>query len=579
VALAFGAVTALSVALRWMVPLNPSRLAVAFDDGLFERLAVSLTRHDWLGPLATTTLAKGPGYPLFVALAARVHVPLQVAQQSVYLFGAGAVALCIASLTRRPWIGFAVYAVLALDPANYNALSATITRENIYTGLALGFVAGVFLALAWARRGRLVLAIAAGALAGLTGGGFWLTREEGVWVVPSVLLVGVGLPALALWPRRRALLRRETLRRLGDRRVIATAAVGVTMAVTFAAPIIVVHNRNERAYGARLTTDFTDGTFPKAYATWSRVRGVKLRAFVPVDTAQRRAAYAVSPAARELEPFLEDPANGWRQWGCAANRSAAERGDARVDICDDYPGGAEPWALRDAAAAAGHFADEPSFQGFWGRVDRELRAACDDGRLRCARALPASLQFAQRSSALEVARSAAHWAGQLVTDSSVYDLYGPGATNAMPAADRDVIGPAVPSIASSNAAAVREARSYQSRRWPHLVLGALYRLLVPLLVLAALVKLVGGAVVARYRFRDAGPLLLATALLGGVVTRLMIFGIVDTTQYFTHIRYHLVTRSFLLAAALVVLASPTVTSWTQRLRPARRARSSGSGAG
>jgi hypothetical protein len=74
-------------------------------------------------------------------------------------------------------------------------------------------------------------------------------------------------------------------------------------------------------------------------------------------------------------------------------------------------------------------------------------------------------------------------------------------------------------------------------------------------------------------------LLLATALLGGVVTRLVIFGIVDTTQYFTHIRYHLVTRSFLLAAALVVLASPTVTSWTQRLRPARRARSSGSGAG
>ncbi|MGG7379614.1 hypothetical protein ACQ7B2_12955, partial [Escherichia coli] len=79
----------------------------------------------------------------------------------------------------------------------------------------------------------------------------------------------------------------------------------------------VVHQKNQRTYGASLTNDFGAGEFARAYANWSRVRGVPLRKLVPVDRAQREATYPYSEAARKLEPILENPSNGWATWGCA----------------------------------------------------------------------------------------------------------------------------------------------------------------------------------------------------------------------------------------------------------------------
>lgn len=561
VAVVVVAITALSLALRWLIPVNPSALAVAFDEGLFQRLAVSLARGEWLGTFSTTTLAKGPAYPAFVAASDWLHLPLQVAQQGLYLGGSMAIAGCVWVVCRRPWLAVAAYAVLAFDPVNYNAMSASITRDNIYTGLALGFVGGAFLTMhALLRNRHPAIVIALAAATGLSGSAFYLTREEGPWVAPALGLIVIGVVVLRVLARSPALSSRV--------RPVVPAGAAVVVLIALVAPIAFVHNRNAEVYGAGLTTDLTRGTFPKAYATWSRIRNVPLRAYVPINEAQRRAAYRVSPAAKQLEPFLEDPSNGWKSWGCPDNPDAARRDDAKLNICDDYPGGAAPWALRDAAAAAGHFGDASSFQKFFARVDVELRDACSDGRLRCERALPTSLQLSQRASLAGVTRSVAKWFPKLIRHASIYELYGPGYVNPMPAAERRFVRAVVPGTPRTDATARTDARTYQSRRWPHLALGLIYRPLVILLVALALAKL-AFAVMPRNRFRSGTPLILAGALLSAVTLRLVIFGIVDTTQYLNHIRYQVVTRSFLLASVLVVLAAPTRASWIGRLRRLR----------
>jgi hypothetical protein len=93
---------------------------------------------------------------------------------------------------------------------------------------------------------------------------------------------------------------------------------------------------------------------------------------VPVTRAQRKAVYAVSPTAARLEPLLELKAGaGWRWSSCQ-----------EMSICDES-GAWFIWDLRDAFVHAGLASDESQFQAASQQMAREIRTACDDGRLRC----------------------------------------------------------------------------------------------------------------------------------------------------------------------------------------------------
>ena len=151
-------------------------------------------------------------------------------------------------------------------------------------------------------------------------------------------------------------------------------------------PLYLVRAENEARYGLALDNDMAEGTFLRAYADWSRVEAGPRQYRIPITAEQRAAVYPVSPAARDLRPVLEAPDNGWRSFGCADLSAGC-----------DFAGGWMVWALRDAAAAAGHFGSAVEAQRFFSRLSQEIVAACDDGTLTCAQELPASLQPLQRA--------------------------------------------------------------------------------------------------------------------------------------------------------------------------------------
>lgn len=572
VGVVFG-VTSVSLLLRWAVPINPIGLtAAAFDGGLFEQIAVSLVQHDWLGPFNDRVLAKGPAYPAFIALTYRLNLPLQVAEHVVYLAGAASLAWCVRAVTGRLWPAVFVYAVLAFDPANFSALSAEVTRENLYTPLALLFFSGFFLAVhATINRPRLWLALGYAAGGGASGAAFWLSREEGVWLLPAFPLVGMALLAtyaFAVRDTRHTWPSAVEWARLFSR----LAVVGVVVGMTFYAPIAVVKAKNQSVYGVALINNFSGGAFPRAYAAWSRVRGVPLRDFVPINKAQRLAVYQVSPAARELRSRLEDPTNGWKKWGCPAESIAAGRGAEHLNICDDFPGGAEPWAIREAAGRAGRFGNERAAQQFFGRLADEIEAACASGKLQCARALPTSLQLVQRADASAVTQSAWHWLRALPGHPSSYVLLSQANLHKMPRAERETVNKAVFGAPRTERGMAERIDQFQKRAWLYRALGRAHHALFRGLLVAA-VAAVGVAVFSRHdRKALRKPLTIAAVLMVAVVVRLTMFGVVATTQYFNDMRYQLVTRSFLLAsaatAAAALWAAPSARSARSRMATA-----------
>jgi hypothetical protein len=529
----------LSIGLRWFVPLRPIAFEPGYyDAGLFERAAVALANHNWLGEFDVVTLSKGPSYPLFIAAVHRVGIPLQVGTQMVYLLGALSFAISLWLVLHRLVPATLTYLLIAFDPLNFGAESAGVMRDNIYAGLSLLFLSSLFSTVLLAlRRTRLVWVLPAAVLAGGSGAAFWLCREEGTWIVPSALVVLVGLPLAAFLNRART---DSATVPSGRASALRLALVLVVVGATFLAPIGLIGAKNERVYGVNLTNDLSEGAFPRAYAAWSRVRGVPLTDYVPVNRAQREAVYQVSAAARELRATLEDPANVWNQQGCPT-----------LGVCGDFAGGWEVWAFRDAALRAGHFDNEVDYQAFFDTLADEINEACDSGQLTCAPSLPASIQPLLRASIVPTLRSAVYWLGQLPVNDTYYTPLDSRYLFAVPDADRAILQQGIIGVAGTDSQAQAQLSARESWQWVYELLGWLFIGLFLVMLTASALGLALGMWWRKERSRNIPLWILSSSLAIAIATRLILFGVIDTTQYLVDPRYHYPTRLFLLALAAI----------------------------
>lgn len=326
------------------------------DDKLFLQLAAHLINGDWLGPYTEMTLAKGPLYPIFIAANFYLGLPLLLTQQLVY---AGACALVVRAL--RPWLpsGWArltVYAVLLWNPFSYEGLSMTrLLRQHLSIPEAM-VIAACLVALVLRRDESLRARLPWAATLGLALGGFWLTREESIWIVPMTLLMAAPL-ALAAW-------RGGAAGRKAGAWLAALALAG------FALPNLTVSWLNYRHYGWFGTVEFRSMEFKAAYGALSRVQAGPDYPYVPVTHAAREAIYAVSPAFARLQPLLEGPVGD--HW---ADLSRFPAGDRQIRS------GWFVWAFRDAVRRAGLAPDARTALAYYRQVADEVNLACDEGRL------------------------------------------------------------------------------------------------------------------------------------------------------------------------------------------------------
>src|SRR5437016_1266159 len=181
--------TLIFVALKlWLVAAQPvvAHANASFDDRLYLALAEQVLKGHWLGPYSQFTLMKGPMYSLFIAGAYLVHIPLPLAQHVLYLCGCALLTLALRPCFTAIWQAPVLFHLLWWQPMSYVELD--VLRQNIYTPLTLLFFAGLC-ALETQRRTSPPQRVLWGVLLGISAGAFYLTREEGVWILPAGLLL------------------------------------------------------------------------------------------------------------------------------------------------------------------------------------------------------------------------------------------------------------------------------------------------------------------------------------------------------------------------------------------------------
>jgi hypothetical protein len=371
--LAFAAAALATLIALWLAStLAPRALGYALaDDALFIRLAQSITEGQWLGTYDEYTLVKGAFYPLFIATAHVIGVPLLIAQQAVALIVAGVTAVSMRHLGLPRTVTLVLFVLLALSPIAWHPDLVRVTREPLYASLGLAVFAFAALILLKQNQTPLARMIALGGFS-VSFAAYWLTREESVWLYPSLAMLAL-VPAISTgfawrhhgFPTHRL---RES--------IVPVTLQGAALLMPFAALAGGIALLNQTHYGSFITNEVREGTMPSAYGALLRIREETHtpRIFFSGDAATH--AYEASPAARELQPTLDGPrGNTWRRIGCESL--------ALTPCPSGFGGGWFMWVLREGAREAGHMSDAASSQAFFETLAVEINAACEAGKIPC----------------------------------------------------------------------------------------------------------------------------------------------------------------------------------------------------
>jgi hypothetical protein len=354
-------ITYLIVAVHTPISIDPS---APHDDSLFIALGRSLAEGRWLGQFSQFTLMKGPGYPVFLALANWLGVSVSFARALFHCFSiAFFVAICHL-FVRSYAISGVLFTLLLWHPISLSLFLLRVRREQIYYGQALIVLAALAAALFYARGKKQRTLF--GALCGVMLGWFWLTREEGVWIIPGIALIVLAATF-------------QAVREYRIRKLIATllVAMGVFTGVQVGFRAI-----NWAVYGKFVGVDVKETNFQRALGALHSVRSGGVRPFISVTRAARERIYAASPTFASLKWYFEGPkAEPWVGFTC----------QLLPDSCGEIAAGWFIWALRDAASAAGHYSSPAKASLFFKQLADEILTTCAKGVLECAPPLIAEM--------------------------------------------------------------------------------------------------------------------------------------------------------------------------------------------
>ncbi len=352
-----GKITDDRLLIWWMIILVLARLWLVeaqdflatytpHDDYLFIHLARSILSGQWLGSYNQVTLVKGPGYPLFIAFAHHTGLPLLLVQQLLYSFLSVIVVIALRPLVKNRWPLVILFALILLNPFMYNYPAS---GRAFRLGLSMPLVLAVF--------GCMI-----GLMARVHGtfwnrfiwaGGFgfsfsllWYTREEGIWLLPSVALFA--LLYLVSDPDKPIL---QLLQRI---------MVLIWICVIFAGFYGTFAYMNYKYYGHAVINELKSPEFQSALGGLMNIDTESTRRYVPVGRKAQKLAFSVSPTFNLLQPTYKEHIKGAQM-----------------------PSSFYIWVFRDMVRKAGYAESLTDALGFYGKMGQELKDACRSGEISC----------------------------------------------------------------------------------------------------------------------------------------------------------------------------------------------------
>ena len=342
--------------LRLLVVRNEvsSLYSYRVDDRLYLDHAVDIAAGRWLGTYDQHTLAKSPGYGLFLAFSSATGLSRLAAEAWVSI-AAGVLLYVACRRSRVAALPAAAAAALwMLASSHFTAQAARPLRDDFCASLTVLAVAAGALRLAVVRERRSSAFLLV--VHGLALGYGAIVREE------AVVFLAPHLPVLvAVWLARRGVGEGRSSRRLEQ------AGLVVMELALIAAPTLAVTAINRAVYGVACVSELSEPEFGRAIGAIQGVARQGGSRLEPLSKAKLERLYELSPTlARSAKSGLD---------------GAAYRGIQSVDANGDRIANFTLWALRDAAAAGGRHRSAAGARAFYRQVADEIDGAVARGAI------------------------------------------------------------------------------------------------------------------------------------------------------------------------------------------------------
>lgn len=329
------------------------------DDGLFLKLGISIINGQWLGAYDNLTLAKGPGYPLFLAFTHLTGLPISFTQAVFHLSAVIIFGHALGKVCKNRWISIMVIFSICLHPYLFGYDNHRVFRDAVYWAQCMGAIGWLIYALTLNRTSQKVLYLSSMGLAGLYLSFAWITREETIWLIPGISLILAYMTWISL--------KEKAFKPL----IIGT----VLFLISSQLFILPVRALNYYTYGYAGIVDFKNSSYSNMIAAINAVKVGDRIPFVPAPIHVRKEIAKHSPTFAKFDIHLLPGGKlfGWSNAGCPIYPSS----------CGEIAGGWYIWGIRDALAVEGAYNSFLSAQEVYEKITNEISEACDKEKLTC----------------------------------------------------------------------------------------------------------------------------------------------------------------------------------------------------
>ncbi|MFA7558295.1 MAG: hypothetical protein WCZ20_10910 [Hydrogenophaga sp.] len=332
----------------------PVKTAAPHDSELFFNWTRSLIAGQWLGAYNELTLTKGPMMSIVAAFSNKVHAPYKLVEYAVYVLAIFATTAAVYRATRSSLLTVALAALLAINPSLWSGEARVFMREPLYFVFALLTLS--LLMLDFQQKKFSWFTTMYGLLAGLSFGGYWYTREESIWIYPSLAVL-----FSSLWLSNGSLISK----------VQRSAKHSLVFLFGFSVVSGIVVYSTWTYYDTLTTNVFRQGAFREAMGSLQRIDAPSSSPYVPVSKQALTYAEKISPAAAQVAPLLK--ASPWAKFGS----------DLPEKLPDEISGASFAWALLSAAASKGFHASAQTAERFYQSLSQDIELACEQSRIPC----------------------------------------------------------------------------------------------------------------------------------------------------------------------------------------------------
>ena len=372
--------TIIRLVLTASIPITgfPSQV---YDDDLMVKMAESIRSGNWLGEYDSNTLVKGPFFPFLLALINYIGLSYINVMNIIYIMACAYFIYTIKNLFKSKISLLIIYILLIFNPVSY----ASWTLQRVYrNGITLAqvlFIIGSMYALYERRnqksiKGLIVFPI----IAGLALSSLWLTREDGIWILPFVLMVII-ITIVSLIVKNRI----DNIKKIRiNKNLVLKLITAVLPMILLIVSLNIVRLVNKNYYGVSVYNEISDGYFGKVIKIMYSVKTDENIEYVTVTRKKLNMLYEQSETLNSIKNELEKSMNAWD----GADRKP---GDGQVED------GWFWWALKSAVEEKGMYENAEMANEFYKKIYEEIDTAIKEGNLETQISMPSNLMSPWKS--------------------------------------------------------------------------------------------------------------------------------------------------------------------------------------